>query len=431
MAISPQTLIRRLALVLREANAVEPADQGRIRKFRFAALVVLSVLSIALLPTQDASGLEIRIDYTYDTGNFFNTQEKRDAIEAVADFYGAMINDTLLRINPADFPSASWSATITHPATGASQPIPGLVVPENVIIVYVGARELGGTTAGSGGPGGFSAGGFSPWFERIRGRGSAAAAVSPASLRTDFALWGGSISFDNPRVWNFSQTGNGSGTEFISVALHEMGHVLGLGTADSWNNLLSAGTFTGAAVQASFGGSPGANSGHFLGSLTSRIFGSFSATHGVLRPVLMLPSFTDTGANFDVATDLDLSAMVDVGWDLTPPTHLLATTLSPDDASFTWQSVSFKNYEIERTADLMIAFSGASGEVSGDGTIQSWSDPAPPLNKAFYRLRHSDPVGMAAAAVVRSSAAMALDNEYRTISEPPRTVDCNETPPSP
>ncbi len=150
--------------------------------------------------------LEIRIDYTYDTGNFFDTQTKRDAIEAVADFYGSMINDTLLRIDPADFSQASWTASMFHPATGETQTIPDLVVPEGVIIVYVGARELGGSIAGSAGPGGFGATGFTSWFERIRGRGSAAAAVYPESSRTDFALWGGSIAFDTPRTWNFSQS---------------------------------------------------------------------------------------------------------------------------------------------------------------------------------------------------------------------------------
>jgi hypothetical protein len=392
-----------------------------ISKISIVPAIVLA--TFASFPSPAAHALEIRIDYTYDTGNFFNTQLKRDAIEAVADFYGNMINDTLLRIDPADFSQASWTATITHPTTGGTQTISELVVPEGVIIVYVGARELGGSTAGSAGPGGFSASGFTSWFERIRGRGSAAAAISPASSRTDFALWGGSISFDTPRTWNFSQSTNATGTEFISIALHEMGHVLGLGSADSWDNLLNAGTFTGSAAALSFGSAPTADNGHFTGSQTSRLFGSFSATHGTTRPVLMLPLSTDTGSNFDVATDLDLSALVDIGWELTPPVELKTTALSPGAVSFNWQSVSFKNYNLQRSTNLL-TFPGGSGNISGNGTLKSWTDPAPPSEKAFYRLAASDVNPVASvASIPQAMRAADSENTYKSISEDPRTVE--------
>ncbi len=214
----------------------------------FPSVVLLTSVPYVLTT---ASALEIRIDYTYDTNNFFDTAEKRNAIESVARFYGEMISDNLLRIDPSEFSQASWSAVFTNPQTGGTGVIDEPVIPENVIIVFVGARELGGSTAGRAGPGGYSAGGFQSWFERIDGRGSAAAAADPNTARTDFALWGGSIAFDTPRTWNFSRTANSTGTEFVSVALHEMGHVLGIGTADSWDNLLSGGTFNGSASTAS------------------------------------------------------------------------------------------------------------------------------------------------------------------------------------
>lgn len=381
---------------------------------------ITALLATGSLLTPTVQALEIRIDYTYDTGNFFNTQAKRDAIEAVAAFYGNMIHDTLLRIDPADFSQALWTPDITHPATGGTQTIPGLVVPENVIIVYVGARELGGSTLGSAGPGGFSAGGFTSWFDRIEGRGSAAAASSPTSSRTDFSLWGGSIAFDTPRTWNFSQSGNATGTEFISVALHEMGHVLGIGTADTWMNQLSAGKFTGSKASLSFGSAPSADSGHFSGSLTSPLFGSFSTTHGTARPVLMLPSITDTGSNFDVATDLDLSALVDIGWELSPPVVLKTTALSPSGATFNWQSVSFKKYNLQRGTDLS-SFPGGSGSITGNGTLKTWSDPAPSSEKAFYRLATSDVTP--AAPALQPLQLSAPDNVYGSASQEPRIVE--------
>ena len=44
----------------------------------------------AILPSS-LSALTIQIDYTYDTNNFFDTQEKRDAMEAAAQFFGDRI----------------------------------------------------------------------------------------------------------------------------------------------------------------------------------------------------------------------------------------------------------------------------------------------------------------------------------------------------
>lgn len=371
---------------------------------RFFALFALSL-------TPSLSALTIQIDYTYDTTNFFDTQEKKDAIEAVAKFYGDRIEDNLLRIDPADFAQASWNARPRHPATGATINIPNLVVPEDTVIVYVGARELGGSTRGIAGPGGFSAGGFTSWFERLRGRGSANASFpdEQADLNTDFSLWGGSIAFDITTNWNFSLTENQSGTEFLKIALHEMGHVLGIGTADSWDNLISGGTFTGAAAINSYGSAPPADLSHFQeepssSDLLSPLYGSFGTTHGSSIPVLMLPSSLDTGSNFEVITDLDLAALVDIGWELTLPISLETVALSPGTASLTWPSSSFCTYEIERGSDLL-TFPAGSGEITGDGSLQTWSDPTPPSDKAFYRLSATSSYGVTKTRRARSSAA--------------------------
>lgn len=383
----------------------------------------LLLASLLLAPV--ASALEIRIDYTYDTKNFFNTAEKRNAIEAVARFYGDMITDKLLRIDASEFGGASWTAYFPHPETGANQFLPNLVVPEDTIIVFVGARDLPGTTVGQGGNGGYSQAGAysSDWFDRLDGRGSVAAAVKPVTLRTDFALWGGAITFDTPRTWNFSLTGNQAGTEFVGVALHEMGHVLGIGTSDSWVNKLSGGTFTGSAAIRSHGSAPAADSSHFQGSLTSPLFGSFGVTHGNVRPVLMLPGSIDTNSNFDVATDLDLAALVDIGWQLQPPTRLKATALSPTAAAFQWQSVSFKNYALQRSGNLA-TFPAGSGTIAGNGTMKTWTDPSPPPAKAFYRLAATD-VFPAAAAPPAAPMRFAAGGTYLTRSVPPREItDC-------
>ena len=373
--------------------------------------------------------LTIRIDYTYDTTNFFNTQEKRNAIEAVAKFYGDMIDDHLLRIDPAEFPGNSWQATFPHPVTGNTTLITNPVIPADTIIVYVGARDLGGTTRGKGGPGGWGASGFTNWFDRVRARGNPGALGSVAANHTDFAPWGGSIAFDVDSTWNFSQSQNLPGTEFIAVALHEMGHVLGIGTADPWSNQISGNVFSGSAVFDSYESAPPVDSGggHFADpsgtTLSSPEFGAFGVPHGVSQPVLMRPVLTDNGVTFVIASDLDLAALVDIGWEVVPKPVLKANALGPAVASFTFSTSTFIDYEVQR-GNASLAFLPGSGVLIGDGLNQTWTDPSPPAGSGFYRLSATPYYDNSAPAAPEMAAESIAAEKPTNMSEAPRWVEC-------
>lgn len=380
---------------------------------------------LVLVLSQPAAALTLEIDYTYDTGNFFNTQARRDAIETVAKFYGDLIQDKLLRIHRADFPGSSWTGVITHPATGNAANLSNPVIPEDTVIVYVGGRVLSGGTLGIGGPGGWSAAGSSAWFDRIEGRGSAGAVVAD-SFKTDFSPWGGSISFDSDRTWNFSLTQNLTGSDFISVALHEMGHVLGIGTAESWDNQISSSVFAGDASVRSYGTVPPVQSGggHFGGTGTaSKAFGSFNVAHGLTRQVLMLPTLSDSGANLLTTTDLDLAALLDIGWEIRPPFRLNVSTLGPGSSSFTWNSTSFFNYQVQRGSTLQ-GFPAGSGNFAGNGTIQSWTDPSPAAGSAFYRLAVAE--AFPASGSIPSPARASIESSASTSSKEPRVIECGD-----
>lgn len=199
------------------------------------------------------------------------------------------------------------------------------------------------------------------------------------------------MAFDIDSTWNFSQSQNASGTDFISIALHEMGHVLGIGTSDSWSNKISSTVFTGNASTRSYGANPPlSGTGHFGGTgTTSRSFGSFNVVHGTTRQVLMLPTLLDDGTNLVVASDLDLAALVDIGWRISPPLTLGYTGLRPTGTSFNWNSLSFFDYKVQRGSNL-ISFPDGNASAAGNGNIQAWTDPAPPAAKAFYRLSRTE-----------------------------------------
>jgi Matrixin len=382
---------------------------------------LIACLLTAVAPA--ATALTIKIDYTYDTNTFFNTPEKKSAMEAVAKFYGDLITDNLLRIDPADFEDASWTARPLNPATGVEISIPNLVVPANTIIVYVGSRTLPPASLGRGGPGGYGASGYTEWFDVLAGRGSAGAAVKPSTARTDHCPWGGSIAFDSVGPWNFSQSENLEGYEFIAVALHEMGHVLGIGTADSWKNKVASGTFTGPFVIRSYGGAPTLDAGnaHFaVSSRDSPRFGSFGKSHGTLAPTNMLAVLTEDDTTYLVATDLDLAALVDCGWEIRPPLGLSVSSLSPSGAGFSWKSSSFLDYAVQRSGDL-VTFSSPSGVLAGTGAVQAWNDAAPLASKGFYRLRSTQPTAFPAA---RSALKLQSTGEFRTHTVAPVSVSC-------
>ena len=272
--------------------------------------------------------LNIEFNYDFDTAGFFSGSEgstRRETLEQAASFYENFFTDNLLEIPPASGVN-TWTATFSNPATGNQQSIQDLAIPEDTIIVYVGGRDLP-VSLGQGGPGGFSATGTEDFLNLIRGRGQAGALATPA---TDYSLWGGSITFDtnivlNSNSFDWHNSVDTAGLEsdeidFLSVAIHEMSHVLGLinGANTSWNNQISGTGFTGTNALAVYRAEddPNANSvplnadpDHWQNGITS-----FTLAGDQQEPALT------TGGNQlgerQLLTNLDYAAFKDIGWEV-------------------------------------------------------------------------------------------------------------------
>ena len=173
--------------------------------------------------------------------------------------------------------------------------MPNLTIAGNAIRVYVGARAMAGGEAGIGGTGGNSISGTSAWLSTVQTRGHAG-----------FSPWGGSIAFDSTQNWFYGQSTDGltgQQLDFYSVATHELGHVLGIGTSSQWTSLSSGGAFRGANATAAYGGAvPLAPGGaHWADGLT--IGG---------QAVSLDPSIT-YGQRVGWSS-LDAAALRDLGW---------------------------------------------------------------------------------------------------------------------
>jgi hypothetical protein len=143
--------------------------------------------------------------------------------------------------------------------------------------------------------------GTSTFVNTVKARGQTGA-LGAAATQTDFGPWGGSLSFDNTVTWNSDGGAPASGeNDFLSVAIHELGHLLGYGSADSWNNLVSSNTFTGTNSVGVYGSNvPLAGNSHWSNTLS-----------GVPEPALD-PSLTV--GNRKVLTELDYAGLADIGW---------------------------------------------------------------------------------------------------------------------
>ncbi len=305
-----------------------------------------------LVCSVQASAIDVVIDYTFDTTNFFGAgnpdgvvagQQARDALDTAAVYFSDITNDSFTGIStPAPFFSQSfngqvtweWTSSFTHPATGVNTTLTDQTILPDQYLVYAGARSLGGSTLGEGGPGGWGwssspSGGFTQGeIDQINQiTADFSSDVETRGQATGFANWGGAITFDTPNTWHFDRnTAPGAGqSDFFSVAIHELAHALGFGSSSEWNALVSGSVFTGAASTAEFGSNPSVSidQAHWLENTTSTVFGGATS-----QETAMDPDITD--GDRKLFTTLDAAGLTDIGWDLTPPVITLVGDLDGD-----------------------------------------------------------------------------------------------------
>ena len=214
-------------------------------------------------------------DPQYDATRFFdpttaNGALARATIEAAAQFYSNLIDDTLAAIphydplTPGTQNTPVWRQVITNPTTGQNNyaissaanasedgltsiqgtahefttSSPGISIPANEFWIYVGASNIGTSGLGGTGVGFFGSQSFNDLIDQ-RGK--------PAG---EYSTWGGYTIFDNATTWQLDSTQSivGAGKiDLYSVALHEIGHVLGLnGNSSEWNQFQVGAEWRGA-----------------------------------------------------------------------------------------------------------------------------------------------------------------------------------------
>jgi hypothetical protein len=309
-------------------------------------VLVFAVVSPAV-PTQ---AISVTIDYSFDSNNFFGAGNPQGAaaglqakatLEAAAGFYSNLLTDSLSVIQtPPEYHSTAggsavwhWTAEFENPSTGADTMLTDPTIPAGQYRIYVGAQTLSGSEAGHGAPGGigfsYNAGGsFNSQSEIDQITATGAEFDNEVHHRdkpTGFADWGGTISFDTNTTWHYDYTTaplNGQ-VDFYSVALHELGHTLGLGDSDEWNALVddsnpSLPKFVGPNAESVYGQPVPIYSvdlAHWADDTMSTIYGTTTSQEAVMSP------FITVGTRKKVTT-LDAAALKDIGWSVAAPPTL-------------------------------------------------------------------------------------------------------------
>jgi hypothetical protein len=322
---------------------------------------ILLAIWLACASAGLACAITISIDYRYDTpaqggSNFFGSDnpqgaaagaQARAALESAASYFSSILNDTFSAITiPQPLPSSQFSTVVSwefkmrfeNPSSTNLIELTNPTVGSDQYLIFAGARNWTGITAGVGGPGGHSV------RSDVSGDGRLTTSEHNQATQTTnnffntvttrgepsgFANWGGTISFDNSsRAWHFDHTSSPSGnvSDFYSVAIHELAHALGFGslgdsqTVTPWEERTSGSTFIGANAMLQNGGNPVPLSGdraHWAFNTQSVIYGGTTAQEAAMDPDLL----NGTRKRF---TALDAAAMRDIGWEvIAPPVEAL------------------------------------------------------------------------------------------------------------
>ena len=277
----------------------------------------LVALTLAIAAQPALAAIDIVFNYSADASGFFASQTRKDTLDAAASVFESRLTDALDAITPGPAGN-TYTLGALNPSGGATIQLVDQPLAAGELRIYVGARNSLGSLGQASTQ--LAVSGNSAFVESVVSRGQAGALDTPA---TDYGPWGGSIAFLVDALWHDSHASAVAADRFdlYSVALHEIGHLLGIGQSNSWDDQISGGQFNGPNAGAVHAGPvPLAGDGHWASDVLSPINGA-GAFETAMDPAI-------TNGARKPFTDLDWGALQDIGWQVTPIPEPTRRTLS-------------------------------------------------------------------------------------------------------
>ncbi|MEM9145894.1 MAG: DUF4214 domain-containing protein [Pseudomonadota bacterium] len=237
---------------------------------------------------------DIEFDYSLDSSGFFDDPAVRAVLEAAAAEWEGIILDEF-----EDVP-AGIAFDVSDPNGGPGSFRVVLDQPIDDVLIFVGATDLP-DSLGFGGPTGLNLDGFLVGDALGRRFESDFRGDGPV---TDVEYYAGVITFATNVNWNISLDPPGPfEDDLYTTVLHEIGHVLGVGTSAAFDTQVSNGRAVGPNALAVTDGA-----GVPLDD-TLHVLDGFNGDQVLLDPI------TITGTT-KTATDIDLALLADIGFEI-------------------------------------------------------------------------------------------------------------------
>ncbi len=113
-------------------------------------------LSIRWIVSYSSAAITVRIDDRFDTAGFFFNPLAHKSLQTEINNIASRLLDTLEPITPG--PSGFrfdnvFNVVINNPSTGRSTTLSNFSIPRDTLVVFIGARDIPGSTIGFGGRG--------------------------------------------------------------------------------------------------------------------------------------------------------------------------------------------------------------------------------------------------------------------------------------
>jgi hypothetical protein len=214
--------------------------------------------------------IDIIFDYSYDTGNYFSDDRKYIMEQVGYVFESRMGGESFAGYRPSadlglssitglalNFTSPSSSATV-NPAVASTTSDGNVIGKANELIIFLGAKSIAGSTlasAGSTGRTGYSAGSGADLTAMQN-------ALNAKNSTTNFEPIAGSSQVNTNKTFYFdtdltthTDALSSGKTDFYTVMVHEIGHVMGFSkTRNAWIANKSGNFWTGANAKAQYNG---------------------------------------------------------------------------------------------------------------------------------------------------------------------------------
>jgi len=253
--------------------------------------------------TGGGAGLfHITFDYRFDTKGAFQDPARRASLEAAAAEWEQLIEEDF-----EDIP-AGTEVLVRDPEL-PTEPGQVFVMDEPIddLVVFVGVASMDG-------PGGQLAESFPSAAIGSVSDPTLSAKLAERNEGPDFEPWTAWLSFDETESWYYDETPEtgddipAAQIDFMSVAMHELGHILGFGSADAYFALVDGQSqFIGEAAMAAYSGPV---------PLTSNAYHLDPSVMSDGGRPLMDPS--DASGQRSVITSLERALFSDLGHQITP-----------------------------------------------------------------------------------------------------------------